>query len=89
MNGGAFLEHHDYVFPKPGVRGSSPLRDATFLTISGVRTSIAGLFVALVILQVISSGFNIIKLSPLLALACRGLILLLVMAIKRVSRTVS
>jgi simple sugar transport system permease protein len=47
---------------------------------------IAGLFVALVILQVISSGFNIIGLSPQLALACWGLILLLVMAIKRISR---
>jgi simple sugar transport system permease protein len=50
---------------------------------------VAGLFVALVILQVIASGFNIIGLSSQLALACWGMILLLVMAIKRVSRTVS
>ena len=47
---------------------------------------IAGLVVALVVLQVISSGFNIVGLSPQLALASWGLILLLVMAIKRVSR---
>jgi simple sugar transport system permease protein len=50
---------------------------------------IAGLFVALVILQVIASGFNIIGLSPQLALACWGMILLLVMAIKRVGRILS
>jgi simple sugar transport system permease protein len=50
---------------------------------------IAGLVVALAILQVISSGFNIIGLSPQLALACWGLILLLVMAVKRVSRALS
>jgi simple sugar transport system permease protein len=50
---------------------------------------IAGLVAALVILQVISSGFNIIGLSPQLALACWGLILLLVMAVKRVSRALA
>ena len=50
---------------------------------------IAGLVVALMILQVIASGFNIIGLSPQLALACWGLILLFVMAIKRISRTLS
>ena len=43
---------------------------------------IAGLFVALVTLQVIASGFNIIGLSPHLALASWGGILLLVVAIK-------
>ena len=47
---------------------------------------IAGLVLALVILQVISSGFNIVGLSPQLALASWGVILLLVIAIKRVSR---
>ena len=45
---------------------------------------IAGLFVALIILQVIASGFNIMGLSPHLALACWGGILLLVVAIKRI-----
>ena len=43
---------------------------------------IAGLFVALFILQVIASGFNLMGLSPHLALACWGGILLLVVAIK-------
>lgn len=43
---------------------------------------IAGLFVALVILQVIASGFNIIGISPHLALAAWGGILLLIVAIK-------
>ena len=43
---------------------------------------IAGLFVALIILQVIASGFNIMGLSPHLALASWGGILLLVVAIK-------
>ena len=43
---------------------------------------IAGLFVALITLQVIASGFNIMGLSPHLALACWGGILLLVVAIK-------
>ena len=46
---------------------------------------IAGLFVALIILQVIASGFNIMGLSPHLALASWGGILLLVIAIKRVN----
>jgi simple sugar transport system permease protein len=45
---------------------------------------IAGLYVALVTLQVIASGFNIMGFSPHLALACWGGILLLVVAIKRV-----
>jgi simple sugar transport system permease protein len=43
---------------------------------------IAGLFVALITLQVIASGFNIMGLSPHLALASWGGILLLVVAIK-------
>jgi len=46
---------------------------------------IAGLFVALLILQVIASGFNLINISPHLALASWGLILLAVMAAKRVA----
>ena len=45
---------------------------------------IAGLFVALIVLQVIASGFNIMGLSPHLALTSWGLMLLLVIAIKRV-----
>jgi simple sugar transport system permease protein len=45
---------------------------------------IAGLFVALMILQVIASGFNIVGLSPHLALTSWGLILLLVITAKRV-----
>jgi simple sugar transport system permease protein len=44
---------------------------------------IAGLFVALCILQVISSGFNLLGLSPNLTLAFWGLILLAVMGVKR------
>jgi simple sugar transport system permease protein len=44
---------------------------------------IMGLFVALCILQVISSGFNLLGLSPNLTLAFWGLTLLAVMAIKR------
>ena len=43
---------------------------------------IAGLFVALITLQVIASGFNIMGLSPHLALASWGGILLLIMATK-------
>ncbi|TPK81602.1 ABC transporter permease [Mesorhizobium sp. B2-4-13] len=46
---------------------------------------IAGLFVALIILQVIASGFNIIGLSPHLALTAWGLILLFVVAAKRLA----
>jgi simple sugar transport system permease protein len=46
---------------------------------------IAGLFIALCILQVIASGFNLMSLSPQLGLACWGLILLTVMLVKRVS----
>jgi simple sugar transport system permease protein len=44
---------------------------------------ISGLFVALWILQTIASGFNLMNLSPHLALASWGFILLLVMAAKR------
>jgi simple sugar transport system permease protein len=45
---------------------------------------ISGLFVALWILQTIASGFNLMDLSPHLALASWGFILLLVMAAKRI-----
>lgn len=41
---------------------------------------ISGLFLALIILQVIASGFNILGISPHLALASWGGILLLVVA---------
>ena len=44
---------------------------------------ISGLFVALWVLQTIASGFNLLNISPHLALASWGLILLLVMAAKR------
>jgi simple sugar transport system permease protein len=44
---------------------------------------VGGLFVALCILQVVASGFNLMNVSPHLALASWGLILLLVMAVKR------
>jgi len=44
---------------------------------------IAGLFIALLILQVIASGFNLMNISPHLGLASWGLILLFVMAVKR------
>lgn len=47
---------------------------------------IVGLFVALWVLQVIASGFNLMNVSPHLALASWGGILLLVMAIKRTAR---
>ena len=46
---------------------------------------IGGLFVALWILQVIASGFNLMGISPHLALATWGLILLSVMAVKRIA----
>lgn len=46
---------------------------------------ITGLFVALWILQVIASGFNLMNISPHLALASWGLILLAVMAVKRIA----
>jgi simple sugar transport system permease protein len=46
---------------------------------------IAGLFVALCILQIIASGFNLMNFSPQLGLACWGLILLTVMLVKRVA----
>ena len=49
---------------------------------------IVGLFVALCILQVIASGFNLMGLSPHLALASWGLILLLVMAAKRLAQAI-
>lgn len=45
---------------------------------------IVGLFIALLILQVIASGFNLLDISPHLALASWGLILLMVMAVKRI-----
>jgi simple sugar transport system permease protein len=44
---------------------------------------ITGLFVALWMLQVIASGFNLMNVSPHLALASWGVILLLVMTVKR------
>ncbi|WP_176480172.1 ABC transporter permease [Mesorhizobium sp. WSM3859] len=44
---------------------------------------IAGLFLALLILQVVASGFNILGLSPQLALTAWGAILLIVIAVKR------
>jgi simple sugar transport system permease protein len=44
---------------------------------------VGGLFVALWILQVVATGFNLMNVSPHLALASWGLILLLVMAVKR------
>jgi len=46
---------------------------------------VAGLFVALWILQVIASGFNLLNVSPHLGLASWGLILILVMAVKRIA----
>lgn len=46
---------------------------------------ILGLFIALWILQVIASGFNLLNISPHLALASWGLILIFVMAVKRVA----
>ena len=46
---------------------------------------IAGLFAALWILQVIASGFNLMNVSPHLALASWGLILPAVMAVKRLA----
>ncbi len=48
---------------------------------------VGGLFVALWILQVVASGFNLLNVSPHLALASWGLILLLVMAVKRFAGT--
>jgi simple sugar transport system permease protein len=44
---------------------------------------IAGLFIALWILQAIASGFNLLNISPHLALASWGFILLVVMTAKR------
>jgi simple sugar transport system permease protein len=44
---------------------------------------VGGLFVALWIPQVVASGFNLMNVSPHLALASWGLILLLVMVVKR------
>jgi simple sugar transport system permease protein len=49
--------------------------------------AVGGLFVALCILQVVASGFNLMNVSPHLALASWGLILLLVMAVKRFAGT--
>ena len=34
LNGGAAVQHPELALPKPGVRGSSPLRDAILDTIS-------------------------------------------------------
>ena len=48
---------------------------------------VGGLFVALSILQVVASGFNLMNVSPHLALASWGTILLLVMAVKRLVGT--
>ncbi len=48
---------------------------------------VGGLFIALWILQVVASGFNLLNVSPHLALASWGLILLLVMAVKRFAGT--
>jgi simple sugar transport system permease protein len=48
---------------------------------------VGGLFVALWILQVVASGFNLMNVSPHLALASWGAILLLVMAVKRLVGT--
>ena len=49
---------------------------------------VVGLFVALCILQVIASGFNLMDVSPHLALASWGLILLFVMGVKRIGAAV-
>ena len=49
----------------------------------GGHGRISGLFLALLILQTIASGFNLMRFSPQLTLACWGLILLLVIAVKR------
>jgi simple sugar transport system permease protein len=46
---------------------------------------VSGLFLALLILQTVASGFNLLGLSPQLTLACWGLILLLVIAVKRLT----
>jgi simple sugar transport system permease protein len=46
---------------------------------------IAGLFIALWMLQVVASGFNLMNVSPHLALASWGVILLLVMTVTRVA----
>ena len=46
---------------------------------------VAGLFIALWILQVIASGFNLLNISPHLALASWGLILIIVIAAKRIT----
>src|SRR5262249_36650911 len=46
---------------------------------------VAGLFVALVILQVVASGFNLMNFSPHLALASWGLILIVVIAGRRIA----
>jgi simple sugar transport system permease protein len=47
-----------------------------------------GLFLALCILQVVASGFNLMGLSPHLALATWGFVLLLVMAAHRLAQAV-
>lgn len=48
---------------------------------------IGGLFIALLILQTVSSGFNLLSLSPHLTLALWGVILLFVMWLKRLAAT--
>jgi ribose/xylose/arabinose/galactoside ABC-type transport system permease subunit len=48
---------------------------------------VGGLFVAFWILQVVASGFSLMNVSPHLALASWGLLLLLVMAVKRFAGT--
>ena len=49
---------------------------------------VIGLFLALCILQVVASGFNLMGLSPHLALASWGAVLLLVMAAKRLAQAI-
>jgi simple sugar transport system permease protein len=43
---------------------------------------VSGLVIALVILQVVSSGFNLMGMNPFLTVALWGIILILVMVIK-------
>ncbi len=48
---------------------------------------VSGLVLALVILQIISSGFNLMRVNPFLTVAFWGIIILLVMSVKHVART--
>lgn len=50
---------------------------------------VSGLFLALVILQTIASGFNLLGLSPQLTLASWGIILLLVIAARRLGELIT